>query len=141
VAISPTSLLPTIMNRTPLSNKDKFCLQDGSLVELDGIDVEAGLLISCNKQDLYAKLLLIFKKNYHDFPSRLQQVLKEKNFVEAAEMGHSLKGAAVSIGATPLSQLASKLEVSCQIASEEASMASEKLERELKVVLNSISKL
>ncbi|WP_298441321.1 response regulator [uncultured Ferrimonas sp.] len=80
------------------------------LPALEGIDIEAGLVICQGRVDSYRKLLRKFASNQAQFGQQLQQALAQEDFVVAQRLAHTLKGVAGTIGAKSLQNDALKLE-------------------------------
>jgi len=81
-----------------------------TLPALDGIDLKAGLAIAQDDQQLYQRLLLKFKDNYHNAIEPIALAFRNHDFATAEQLTHTLKGVAGNVGATQLYQLCQLLE-------------------------------
>ncbi len=84
--------------------------QGGALLEIPGIDVEAGLARVSGKRELYNKLLLQFRSEYADYARVIGAALEGGNTQKAKILVHTLKGVAGTLGAGVLQESAAALE-------------------------------
>ena len=108
----------TPKNNSPLPKKPTApqIETDSELIvlELPGIDTEAGLAITQGNHKLYLKLLNKFHEGQADFVERFTRARNHKTDSMAAERCvHSLKGVAGNIGANVLMNAATDLEQAC----------------------------
>jgi two-component system sensor histidine kinase/response regulator len=78
--------------------------------ELEGINIQKGLLISQDNPKLYLKLLRKFADNQGNFEVLINQQIEAKDYETATRTAHTLKGVAGNIGAEDLQSTASELE-------------------------------
>lgn len=71
-------------------------------------------------EDVLIPLVRSFAGSYHDVDQKLEELCKNRNYEEAAELAHSMKGVSANLGVDALSSLAADLE---------DSLRNEKLER------------
>ena len=79
-------------------------------INVDGVDVRAGLRRFAGLRGLYAKALSRFSAEYRDLPVRIRQQLAVGDMVTAVREAHSLKGAAGMIEAREIYGLALAVE-------------------------------
>jgi two-component system sensor histidine kinase/response regulator len=77
---------------------------------LPGIDTEKGLAFLSGKCDKYVQILAIFHTNHANDPARLAKLLDDGAAAEAASIAHALKGAAGTLGANDIYEVAINLE-------------------------------
>ncbi len=116
--------------------------EDSPFPELPGISVESGLERIGGNHESYRKLLLKFSENQTRTIDKIKAALETKDFREAKEIVHSLKGVAGNIGAERVHRLTIDLE---EVLKEERRDNIKRYlyetEEALKVVLTSISLL
>ena len=108
---------------------------------LPGIDLEAGLRVTQQNEQLYRRLLVKFYKNYQEFENIFQQKL-EQDLELARKEAHSLKGVAANLGIQGVYELSLALEKSC--AENKPELIKYSLKRllcELDLVLTGLSRL
>ena len=81
------------------------------LVAIPGLDVEAGLKLIGGDLDRYTAILRMFLEHHGEDMSRLRAQLDEGDWSGAERLAHSLKGAAGTIGATRLHNLARAIDL------------------------------
>ena len=104
--------LPHVKPVVPAAEIDlaTMCLPD-----LPGIDTRQGMHFANDKPGLYRKLLRVFLESHgHDFVADFSQARAMGDTRAMIRFAHSLKGAALMIGATHLSELARALEDVCR---------------------------
>ncbi len=109
--------------------------------ELPGVDLEAGLRITQQNENLYRRLLLKFYETSKGFEQTFRAML-DQGLDQARFEAHSLKGVAGNLGMHGLYELSLTLEKVCaenQAALVDQSLA--ELMRELDTVLAGISRL
>jgi len=82
----------------------------GPLPEFDQVDVAGALQRLGGNKALYLRTLKSFLQDSAALPQQLAEHLQAKRFDDAARLLHTLKGLAATIGATPLSQVAARME-------------------------------
>tara|TARA_B100000745_G_C20153938_1_gene395469 strand:+ start:4326 stop:4685 length:360 start_codon:yes stop_codon:yes gene_type:complete len=75
-----------------------------------GVDAPKALMLLANNEDLYKRLLTIFKEDYANFFSDISQVIADGDKAKAKQMLHTLKGVAGNLGATELFDEAKNLD-------------------------------
>jgi HPt (histidine-containing phosphotransfer) domain-containing protein len=108
---------------------------------LVGIDTAFGQAVTQGNLKLYHKLLAKFQSSQSDFVSQFKLSQQEKDKQSAERCAHSLRGSAGNIGATKVSKAAEKLELACSENATDVEELLTDLEKELSVVLDSLSKL
>ena len=96
------------------SVKPQADLMETGILELPGLNVEAGQAVCQNNHRLYRKILLKFKVSEADFVTRFQQAQSGSDPDAATRCAHSLKGVAGNIGALEIQQKAQALETACR---------------------------
>lgn len=81
-------------------------------LEIDGVDVQSGLVQTQGDMRLYSKLLLKFAETKRDTIVQLSQAIQTQDWKSAQRLAHTLKGVAGSIGAASLQK-------ACQVLEEE----------------------
>jgi PAS domain S-box-containing protein len=99
------------------------------LPSFDEVDVVAALNRLGGNKGLYLRTLRSFLQDSTPLPRQLAEYLRASLFDDAAGLLHTLKGLAATIGATPLSQLAARMELTLQ--EDRASLATSDALREL----------
>ncbi|MCP3940092.1 MAG: AAA family ATPase [Desulfobacteraceae bacterium] len=79
-------------------------------LQIEGIDMETGLIRVGNNKKLYKDLLINFKKEYVFFGDKMKVKLKAKDHGTAGRMLHTIKGMAGNLGALNLYDAAVALE-------------------------------
>ena len=93
---------------------------NASLPALPGVDTRLGVHYANGKTELYRKLLNLFLESHgRDFGVQFPAACAAMDMKTATRLAHSLKGAAMMIGASNLSELARGLEDTCRDGSEE----------------------
>ncbi len=87
---------------------------DSLPVDLPGIDLEAALSRLRGNQTLLRKILLSFRRDYHDAAERIERQLEQQKMSEAMRLAHSIKAVAGSISANTLRDDAQYLESAIQ---------------------------
>ena len=103
--------------------------------EIDGLDIEGGLLLLQGNTSLYSKLLMKFSGMYEDFEEQYNAAV-EKSPEEALRLAHSLKGSAGNIGAVKIRKQASDLETALR-----SKASGQELEQKLKTLMAALSPL
>jgi CheY-like chemotaxis protein/HPt (histidine-containing phosphotransfer) domain-containing protein len=80
------------------------------LPEFEQVDVAGALQRLGGNKALYLRTLKSFLQDSAALPQQLAEHLQTKRFDDAARLLHTLKGLAATIGATPLSQVAARME-------------------------------
>lgn len=80
------------------------------LCHLPGFDMAGALARVRGNEELWLKISLQFMGLHHYSGNLLENYFAEKNWVEAERLVHQIKGSAATIGAMPLSQIASTIE-------------------------------
>lgn len=83
----------------------------GTLMELPGFDLAAGLSRLGGNSRLYQKLLDDFGRNYADCVEGLQKLIRQGDLNTAERLAHTLKGIAGNLSATQIQALAGRLEM------------------------------
>jgi len=81
-------------------------------LDLKGVDVAAGLRLTGGKPSRYVALLRKFAQSQEGAVEAMRLALSDDDAGTAERAAHSLKGAAATLGATPLSSAAADVEVS-----------------------------
>jgi len=120
---------------TPQTESDNQDLLPDTIV---GIDLKAGLKNSIGDQKLYLKILESFLNQY----TGIVDVLKSSPTPEEGRfISHSLKGACATIGATEITQIASKLERSFRNAEGDTQALVVLMESQLSPLLIELEKI
>jgi HPt (histidine-containing phosphotransfer) domain-containing protein len=82
----------------------------------DAINTESLLERCMNNAQIARKVLSRFQKSAEDTVVRLEQALDSDDVSQAAIHAHTLKGAAASVSAEPLSKAAAEIEQQCKVA-------------------------
>jgi len=86
----------------------------GSLQDLYGIDMHAGLATSMNNDKLYRRMLFMFRNRQGSFAELFAKAREDADITSAERCAHTLKGAAGNIGAHGVQEAARKLEQACR---------------------------
>jgi len=86
------------------------------LLDLPGIDSEAGLARTLNNHDLYRKLLLDFCRSHGDFADAFGRARNGEDPLAPMRLAHNLGGEAGNIGAMDVRAAAAALERGCREA-------------------------
>ncbi len=78
-----------------------------------GIDHEAGLRRCDNNENLYRKILAMFRKGNADFAQKFHSAQQEADPTAAMRLAHGLRGSAANLGATDVADAARELEDAC----------------------------
>jgi len=82
------------------------------LSEVVDLDLSAGLRMTRGKLGLYRRLLTLFVQGHADDAHQLTRfIIGQKDLVAAERIAHALKGATGNIGALPIHQLATELDL------------------------------
>jgi HPt (histidine-containing phosphotransfer) domain-containing protein len=81
------------------------------LEAVEGLDVAQGLELFNGDIDMYFRVLRLYARNYAGGMSQLSGALAAGSSEGLAAVGHSLRGASASIGATRIEQMARSLEL------------------------------
>ena len=92
--------------------------------DLPGIDQRAGLATAMGRHDLYHRLLLRFREQQRDFAAQFTQARAGDDASAAARAAHTLRGTAGNIGARPLAEAATALELACKANAGDTDIAS-----------------
>ncbi|MFT3849511.1 MAG: response regulator [Propionivibrio sp.] len=114
-----------------------------SLPVLPGVDTRLGVHYANGKTALYLKLLNLFLDSHgRDFQGQFSAACDVADVKTATRLVHSLKGAAMMIGASHLSELARNLEDACRDGQGELVAARlEPVRQELEMVCAGLSRL
>ncbi len=114
----PRPVVSTIIAATPEAKPAVPAM--ASLPVLSGVDTRLGVHYANGKTDLYRKLLKLFLESHgRDFGVQFPAACAAGDMKTATRLAHSLKGAAMMIGASNLSELARSLEDVCRDGPEE----------------------
>jgi two-component system, sensor histidine kinase and response regulator len=80
------------------------------LVGIEGLDINTGLSLVRNRENLYLSILGKFIKTERDSLDRTRAALTANDWETAERLAHSLKGLAAQIGARPLRDVAEALQ-------------------------------
>ena len=103
--------------------------------EIEGIDVQAGLLLTGGKPERYRKLLNQFVVNQKDTAEKFRKAMDSGSDKEAVRLAHTLKGVAGTIGAVLLQEKSKSLE---SILKKGGGKETEELLKDLEVILNKV---
>lgn len=107
--------------------------------ELDGLFVKEALKRLANDTNMYKKILLQFKGKYSDIVSDIQNKIVQESIESAEQKCHEFKGISGNIGAHALFNITTKLDNILKSGENPSAELFEKFEKELKVVIDSIS--
>jgi PAS domain S-box-containing protein len=116
---------------TPLPESDNMADTLAALASLPGLDVARGIAVVRGKTDKYIHLLQLFVEAHAGDMSPLLERLAEGNRDEARRLAHSLKGAAATLAADRLTELALSLETKLR---QNESVRSEDLRGEIEAI-------
>lgn len=86
----------------------EFCAK---LANIGDLDLEAGLKLARGKQPFYRHLLTLFVDAHGRDAEQLAELLERHDMAAAQCLAHTLKGAAGNVGARPIHDLASMLDI------------------------------
>ena len=114
----PRPVVSTIIAATPEAKPAVPAMV--SLPVLPGVDTRLGVHYANGKTELYRKLLNLFLESHgRDFCVQFPAARDAGDMKTATRLAHSLKGAAMMIGASNLSELARSLEDACRDGQDE----------------------
>jgi PAS domain S-box-containing protein len=107
---------------------------------LPSINMKSALIRLGEKQELYLRLLLIFRDNHAETAQAIRSALQENDLVLARRLAHTLRGTSATIGADNLSSFAKDLEMALlQGKSALFSFILEQVDQELAIVMTEIA--
>ncbi|WP_051261919.1 PAS-domain containing protein [Desulfovibrio inopinatus] len=114
--IDPDELFSALLRWIPARTPQHAIIPEkpavsSSMPVLDGIDVNDAMRRLSGNADLFQRLLVDFVSQFHDAPSKLQEMLDTQDTASLARFAHTLKGVAGNIGAKHLQDAATNLEV------------------------------
>lgn len=80
------------------------------LPKLDGINVEAGLKRLLGNTKVYRRILLRFRRDFHDTAQAIKDLASQEKIDEVSRLAHSVKGVSGNIGAESFQAAAAALE-------------------------------
>jgi PAS domain S-box-containing protein len=86
---------------------------ESSFKRLQGIDIDAGLGVTQGDQDLYRRILIMFRDSQRDFDLQFENALQGDDLSAPGRLAHTLKGVAGNIGAKGVQAAAAVLEAAC----------------------------
>ncbi len=95
--------------------------QNQQIIQIEGVDVEAGLRRVQGNQKLYHKLLIDFYQDYQDLPQKLSEMSQKSDLESLLLTSHTVKGIAGNIGADKLYETAAEYEKSLRTENNELS--------------------
>ena len=136
----PLPVASMIMAPAPDANSAAMA---AALPVLPGIDTQLGVHYANGKTALYLKLLGLFLDSHgRDFRVQFPAAYAAGDMKTATRLVHSLKGAAMMIGASQLSELSKSLEDACRDGhSDLVGPHLESLLQELEMVCSGLAKL
>ena len=131
------------MIMAPAPDANPAAMTAAALPVLPGIDTQLGVHYANGKTALYLKLLGLFLDSHgRDFRVQFPAAYAAGDMKTATRLVHSLKGAAMMIGASQLSELAKSLEDACRDGqSDLVGPHLESLLQELEMVCSGLAKL
>ena len=110
-----------------------------NLPNIEGVDLQSGLLICNNNANLYRRLLQKFINN-ETFPSEFKSAYQAQDMETAERLAHTLKGVSANIGAQNLQIAAAELQELCKHAApkDEIDKQVEQVAAELEIVINAL---
>ena len=99
----------TVGDKAPEEEEKKSTVSLDKVREL-GLNVDAGLMYTCNDEDFYLELLSDYAKSAPDKCSELSSFLENNDLKNYEILAHSLKSSSKTIGADDLSAQAKALE-------------------------------
>jgi HPt (histidine-containing phosphotransfer) domain-containing protein len=122
--VDPDALFATMLKWLPsqdvgLARLTKLPTSDNEalvarLSLLPGIDSAQGLATLRGQADKYLHLLHVFAESHHADIEQIQRLITAKQFNEAKQLAHNLKGVAATLGIRHLAKQAGLLEVALQ---------------------------
>ncbi|MDF7801755.1 Hpt domain-containing protein [Pontiellaceae bacterium B1224] len=76
------------------------------LMQVEGLDYDAGLYLAANNRELYTVILNAFVTHHCDTVGIIRKALADHDLETARRLVHSLKGTAATIGASSLQKVA-----------------------------------
>ena len=127
--------IPDILKRTNVTKIDTIT---GSVIQIEGIDVETGLKRVAHNKKLYCNLLLKYSTNQTKTVINLWKAIKQNDFISAEVLAHTLNGVSGNIGATKVQFIAKELENIFKSGANVEKITP--IMNELEVLVNKISK-
>ncbi len=93
------------------------------LAAMADLNFDAGLVLALGKLPFYKRLLKLFIDNHGDDVHQLAELIERNELAAAERLAHFLKGAAGSVGATPIHAMASDLDVALKCGDRAAAQA------------------
>ena len=106
----PLPSTPAEVSLPKTSDTKPISTVSGTLPQIAGVDIVAGLRRAGGKEELYLWLLSGFVRDYADAPTQIEQAMSEGNWGDAERLAHTIKGLLGSIGANALQQRTEALE-------------------------------
>ena len=111
----PQGDLPTVAEaEAPPASAASGDSLDARLARVGDLDLDKGLLVTRNKRDFLAHLLLSFVRVHADDPAQLQRLVGEGNLAALETLAHSLKGSLATIGVVGISLLAAEVQLAAR---------------------------
>ncbi len=128
---------------SPLSPNPSPARGEGSLPDLPGIDIKAGMATCTNKESLYTRMLVKFRDSQGNFAELFAAARLDSDPVAPTRCAHTLKGTAGNIGAKALQAAAGELEHACQegLPAEEIDVLLQRTLAELAPVIEGLHKV
>jgi len=135
---------PTASATTSIANPDEEADLCSRLATIADLDLAAGLRVVSGKLSLYRRILTLFADSHSADGQRLAALIGENDLIAAERLAHTLKGAAGSVGALPIHQLATELDAALKRgdrAAAEAALAplAERLPRLITALQNALA--
>jgi polar amino acid transport system substrate-binding protein len=106
-------ITPSNPGQVPLTEGRGGDAQQCEILDIPGIDIQAGLATAQGNEALYRRLLLKFRDSQSDFAAEFATAQLDDDETAAMRCAHTLKGVAANIGATGVREAASLLEAAC----------------------------
>ena len=107
---------------------------------LDSINMKTALSRLGNKEELYLRLLLMFRDNHAETAKAIRSALQNDDLLLSRRLAHTLKGVAAAIGADKLSAAAKNMEIAIvQVDSALYAGCLEQVEQELAIAMAALA--
>lgn len=125
-----------------IENKEnKYSVEECLPSAIHGIDLVSGLKHMSGNKKLYTELLKCFVSKYAGLPEKIRELVKDKNYEQAAMDIHTIKGISANLGAYGISTAAFELEKAIKLCDNDDSVIQcSNLEKETLLVSEGIKK-
>ena len=139
--LAPKKAMPAQQDKVDIPVTENVDARPATLpAALDSINMKSALARLGGKQELYLRLLSMFRDNHPETAQAIRSALQVNDLSLARRLAHTLKGVASTIGANKLSAAAKNLETA--IAQGESTLYAddlEQMEQELAIVMAALA--